>query len=129
MLSIPHVLLEELLPERNIVKGGFVRHVEHQQSAVGVLEVVGDQRPKTLLTSCVPQLQAIALALLDHVFSQEVDPDGWLGGWRNTLAVYSKRWLMNWSMMQVLPTLASPNRTILILVLPDMVVIEGEKAK
>lgn len=52
---------------------------------MGILEVTGDEGPKTFLACRIPQLEAISLIIVDNIAHEEVNADGGLRGWRGTL--------------------------------------------
>lgn len=45
---------------------------------MGVFEVAGDERPESLLSSSVPQLEAVVFGFVGDVFGEEVDAYGGL---------------------------------------------------
>jgi hypothetical protein len=88
-----------------------------------ILEIAGDQRSESLLSSSIPQLQSILLRSVSYILGKEIDSYRWLDEQRGTFAVSSNRSWMYFSMMLDLPTDCPPKNTTLILVFPVTVLL------
>jgi hypothetical protein len=54
---------------------------------MSVFEVTRNQRPKSLLSSCIPELQSVVFGFMSDIFGEEVDAYGRLSEVAVTLAV------------------------------------------
>lgn len=70
----------EVQPARGALQTAGIRYVIHNEGAVRVLEVAGDEGPELLLPGRVPELESIGLVIVRDVADQEVDADGGLRG-------------------------------------------------
>lgn len=75
-----------------LVRGG-TGEVEDENGADCILEVAGYEAAVSLLSGCVPELQAAGGGVMGHVFAEKVDADGGLRVWGGTLSFSSKRLL------------------------------------
>jgi hypothetical protein len=60
------------------MRGAVTCEVEDYQCHVCVFEVAGNETFETLLSSCVPELQADYFPAGCDVFAYEINPDRWL---------------------------------------------------
>jgi hypothetical protein len=60
-------------------------YVVDYESAVGIFEVTGNEAFKSLLSSSIPQLQAVSFILKDNIFDKEIDSDSGLDKCKGTL--------------------------------------------
>lgn len=70
------MLLYEIDPLGNIVVTFLIGEIEDNEGCLAIPNIVGDQTPKSLLASSVPQLHPHHLAGEGYVFGDEIDTDG-----------------------------------------------------
>lgn len=68
----------KLNPPLNICKGSLSGNIVDNECAMRVFKVSGNQTAKPLLAGSVPQLKAIIFRIVAHIFSKEVNTNGWL---------------------------------------------------
>lgn len=90
---------------------------------MSIFEVTGNEGSESLLTCGVPQLKPVIFGLVSDIFGQKIDSDCRLDHIHLTLADYSKRSWIYFSMMLDFPTDWPPKNTILILVFPVTVLL------
>lgn len=85
------MLEEQLLPTADPVVSRRLGDIEDMDHTMGVFEIGWDQTAVALLTSGVPHLESVVLAVPVEIFDVEVDADCVLTGKAGTLWASSKR--------------------------------------
>lgn len=87
--------------------------IENEDRANGIFQIRRNQTTKSLLTSCIPQLQSASGPLIIDIFANKIDTDRRLYKQSLTFS-FSSNWLLtNLSIMLVLPVPLSPRKIIL----------------
>ena len=75
--SFPSILLDLLKPVLNVIEGGSVSNVEHNNYSIGSLVVGLSDGLETILPSGVPNVKFDLFVIDIDIFDFEVHSDGW----------------------------------------------------
>jgi hypothetical protein len=69
------VFIVQINPILDTLQRFLVGEIKDDEGILRILQVVWNERSKSLLACCVPKLQPVSFALMSDIFSQKVYPD------------------------------------------------------